>query len=74
MEKAIEHGCGLAGYHQFEDQFGKYGSFELFWIEGWQISGWYWWVCRPGSLPDGEPHGPFGTSAEAYEDANQTGT
>ncbi len=32
-------------------------------------SGWYWWVCFPGCLPDGEPMGPFSTSYRAYADA-----
>lgn len=31
--------------------------------------GWYYWFCLPGCLPDGEPIGPFGTEAEALEDA-----
>ena len=31
--------------------------------------GWYWWACYPGCLPDGEPSGPFRTSAEALESA-----
>jgi hypothetical protein len=30
--------------------------------------GWFWWSCRPGSLP-GAPTGPFGTSYLAYRDA-----
>jgi hypothetical protein len=32
-------------------------------------SGWYWWLCFPGCLPDGEPMGPFETEAEALADA-----
>jgi hypothetical protein len=32
-------------------------------------SGWYWWSCFPGCLPDGEPNGPFATEAEALADA-----
>lgn len=27
--------------------------------------GWYAWACFPGCLPDGEPHGPYKTEAEA---------
>lgn len=32
-------------------------------------SGWYWWTCFPGCLPDSEPSGPFDTEAEALADA-----
>jgi hypothetical protein len=28
--------------------------------------GWFWWSCRPGSLPAGVPTGPFPTSYAAY--------
>ena len=34
-------------------------------------TGWYWWTCLPGCLPDSEPMGPFGTEAEAIEDARE---
>ena len=33
-------------------------------------SGWYWWPCFPGCLPDSEPNGPFATEAEALADAS----
>ena len=60
------------GYHRFEGF-----SVEIFWAETmWHnivkkeiAPGWYWWACYPGCLPDGEHVGPFGTSAEAYQDA-----
>jgi hypothetical protein len=29
-------------------------------------TGWFWWSCQCGFLPDGEPTGPFGTSYAAY--------
>jgi len=32
-------------------------------------SGWYWWPCFPGCLPDGDACGPFATEAEALADA-----
>lgn len=32
-------------------------------------SGWYWWSCFPGCLPDGEPMGPFDTEEEVIADA-----
>jgi hypothetical protein len=31
--------------------------------------GWFWWLCLPGCLPDGEPEGPFQTEQEALDDA-----
>ncbi len=31
-------------------------------------SGWFWWSCRRGCLPDDLPTGPFGTSFLAYRD------
>ena len=36
--------------------------------------GWYWWPCFPGCLPDGDsigPVGPFASSRQAYEDADE---
>jgi hypothetical protein len=32
-------------------------------------SGWFWWSCQKGFLPDREPTGPFATSYLAYRDA-----
>ena len=32
-------------------------------------SGWYWWSCFPGCLPDSDPFGPFETRSEAEQDA-----
>lgn len=34
-------------------------------------TGWYWWACFPGCLPDGEPTGPFGTEYGAIKDARE---
>lgn len=34
-------------------------------------SGWYYWPCFPGCLPDGDPVGPFATEAEALADARE---
>jgi hypothetical protein len=39
--------------------------------ESGMASGWYWWSCFPGCLPDGEPFGPFATEAEALGDAQR---
>jgi hypothetical protein len=36
-------------------------------------TGWYWWPCFPGCLPDSDPIGPFKTEAEALADAQDTG-
>lgn len=35
--------------------------------------GWYWWPCYPGCLPDGDAVGPFKTSQQAVDDAQQKG-
>jgi hypothetical protein len=32
-------------------------------------SGWYWWSCFPGCLPDSEAIGPFNTEKEAIKDS-----
>lgn len=34
-------------------------------------AGWYWWACFPGCMPDGEPSGPFATSRQALQDADE---
>jgi hypothetical protein len=70
------------GYHQSHDiddpESEPCGSFEVFIVPNpnWAMDqdteydpGYYWWACSPGCLPDGEPIGPFETSAEAYHDA-----
>ncbi len=31
-----------------------------------RCSGWFWWKCWPGCLPDDEPRGPFPTAYVAY--------
>ena len=48
-------------------------SVEIFYADGavartfgTRDAGWFWWTCRSGSLPEGEPSGPFGTSYAAY--------
>ena len=35
--------------------------------------GWFWWLCKPGSLPEVPPTGPFATSYGAYRDALDRG-
>jgi hypothetical protein len=69
-----------AGYHQFhaDETQEPYGSFEVIWEDGTNDfgdgpvpSGWYWWACSPGCLPDGEPTGPFAYSQQAHQDADE---
>ena len=71
------------GYHSFhaEDTQEPYGSFEVFWNDGNDLeggssdemapAGWYWRACCPGCMPDGEPSGPFASSQQAHEDADE---
>jgi hypothetical protein len=71
----------FAGYHSFhtEETQEPYGSFEVFWMnaainedgETIEAAGWYWQACFPGYLPDGEPSGPFATSRQAMQDADE---
>lgn len=38
-------------------------------VQHWETqSGWYWWPCFPGCLPDGDPSGPFATEQECIDD------
>lgn len=34
-------------------------------------TGWFYWFCLPGCLPDSEPFGPFSTESEALADARE---
>jgi hypothetical protein len=34
-------------------------------------TGWYWWFCQPGCLPDCEPQGPYATEQEALAEATE---
>jgi hypothetical protein len=34
-------------------------------------SGWYYWFCFPGCLPDSDPYGPFTSKKKALQDARQ---
>jgi hypothetical protein len=58
-----------AGYHQFHDDETQesYGSFEVYENNG----GWFWQPGFPGCLADGDPTGPFATSQQAHEDADE---
>lgn len=35
-------------------------------------TGWFWWSCFPGCLPDSDAIGPFATEAEALADAQDS--
>lgn len=66
------------GYHEFhtEETQEPYGNFEVFWLDkdrdGNVIdSGWYWWSCYPGCMPDSNSKGPFATSRDAFQDADE---
>ncbi len=80
--------AGYHSFHAEESQ-DEYGSFEVFWAdrgglayycgqnahegEPESAAGWYWWACFPGALPDGEAAGPFASSRQALEDADEWG-
>ncbi len=36
--------------------------------DGPLATGWHWWPCFPGCLPDGDPSGPFKTEELAIAD------
>lgn len=35
----------------------------------YEQTGWYWWFCFPGCLPESDAYGPFESEQEAIEDA-----
>jgi len=60
----------------------SYGSFEVFWQRAEYYNtlkedddltqaGWYWAAGFPGCLYDGDPMGPFASSQQAHEDADE---
>ena len=38
---------------------------RLYGEEGLDDTGWYYWYCFPGCLPDSNPDGPFSSEEEA---------
>ena len=66
-------------YHRFKaDDGSEYGSFEVFYSDGWEAhdpsaAGWYWWACFPGCMPEGEPNGPFPFEEAAVRNAREEG-
>lgn len=78
IKSTLEHVANMKdlefqGYHKFRAKDGsEYGSFEVFYETGSDPlvkSGWYWWSCFPGCIPDGDQNGPFPTAEGAYLDA-----
>ena len=56
-----------------EDDLYSLPDVEVFYISSDNqvnlLSGWYWWTCFPGCLPDGDPDGPYDTEEEALDAA-----
>ena len=44
-------------------------TFEDSGIEHTKRTGWFFWYCLPGCLPDSEPRGPYATEQEAIDAA-----
>lgn len=69
----------MEGYHRFKSEdCEEFGSFEVFEITSRSDSdpdelppGWFWAAGFPGCLWDGDPRGPFATSAAAFDDARE---
>lgn len=53
-------------HHDAENPF---GGFNVATDEGIMPSGFYYWFCQPGCLPDGEPMGPYKTREAAINAA-----
>lgn len=34
-------------------------------------TGYYWWACFPGCMPDSDAYGPFKSASDAEDDAQQ---
>jgi hypothetical protein len=70
-----------AGFHPDQRQPPHYSSIEVFRlgdnemaadVEGalvWLPPGWYWQVAEPGEAPESNVYGPFATSFDAYNAA-----
>ena len=43
----------------------------LFHINNDAPSGWFYWFCLPGCIPDSDPIGPFDSEDEALADARE---
>lgn len=83
--RVFDQFAGYHSFHADNTQE-ETGSFEIFWFDGRRYSeddcwagsdgetlpaGWYWRASFPGCMPDGEPSGPFASSRQALEDADE---
>jgi hypothetical protein len=59
-------------FYMSDDEIESYGH-DSIWLcpdDGFYMdSGWYYWHCFPGCLPDGDPVGAFETEQDAIDDA-----
>jgi hypothetical protein len=77
VARSVTSGCKVrAAYEPLYDVDPLSGaSIEVFYADRvlagsfGKCSGWFWWTCQPGCLPDAPPVGPFATSYTAYRDA-----
>lgn len=70
-----------AGFHSDQRQPPHYSSLEVFQLRDkemaadvdgdlvWLPPGWYWHFAEPGVAPDSNSYGPFATSLDAYNAA-----
>lgn len=70
-----------AGFHRDQRQSPRYSSLEVFLLRDkemaaevvgdlfWLPPGWYWQFAEPGEAPDSNIYGPFATSFDAYNAA-----
>ena len=76
----------MAYGHYKADDGSEYGSFEVYFQDGFEDPceygedceecppterGWYWWACFPGCYPDGPAFGPYDTEEEAFAAAEE---
>jgi hypothetical protein len=55
-------------YHDAKNPFGE---FDAATDEGIMETGWYFWTCFPGCLPDSDPIGPYDTEQAAIDAARE---
>jgi hypothetical protein len=70
-----------AGFHRDQRQSPRYSSLEVFLLRDkemaaevdgvmfWLPPGWYWQFAEPGEAPDSNIYGPYATSSDAYNTA-----
>ncbi|HXN71507.1 MAG TPA: hypothetical protein VN861_03025 [Candidatus Acidoferrales bacterium] len=66
-EHAKRERCALNAGHKAE----LYGECVIDDEGDCRGSGWYWWSCLPGCMPDSEANGPFETYELALADARE---